>query len=352
MDREASKVPSPAETAAANPAGFERWEETERRILAPYATFAADSRGRLRPEEPDACRTVFQRDRDRVIHSKAFRRLKHKTQVFLAPEGDHYRTRLTHTLEVSQIARTIARALRLNEDLTEAIALAHDLGHTPFGHAGERTLDRLVNGGFRHYEQSVRVAEQLENNGRGLNLTREVIDGVLHHTKGEEAATPEGRIVRWADRIAYVNHDMDDAIRAGVLREEDIPLEIHLNLGDCCKARIDTLVTAMLHSRGADIRMDPAVLPYFDELHTFMYDYLYYNPKAKGEEAKVDGIIRALFDYYAAHPDKLPEEYALVRERDGVGRAVADYVAGMTDNYALEIYHELFIPRGWALTRF
>lgn len=330
------------------PERSERWEDVERRFLAPYATFSADSR-RRRPEEPDALRTPFQRDRDRVLHCKSFRRLKHKTQVFLAPEGDHYRTRLTHTLEVAQIARTIARALRVNEDLTEAIALAHDLGHTPFGHAGERTLDRLVEGGFRHYEQSVRVVERLENTGRGLNLTIEVIDGILHHTKGEQAATPEGRIVRIADRIAYVNHDMDDAIRAGVLREEDIPLEIHMALGDCTGARIDTLVRAMVRG-GEQIRMDPAVQPYFDDLHEFMYEHLYYNPKAKSEESKVDGVIRGLFCHFAEHPDELPEEYALVRERDGTHRAVADYVAGMTDNYALELYHELYIPRGWAMT--
>ncbi len=325
------------------------WEETERQILSPYAALAAESRGRRRPEEPSPYRTAYQRDRDRVLHCKSFRRLKHKTQVFLAPEGDHYRTRLTHTLEVAQIARTIARALRLNEDLTEAIALAHVLGHTPFGHAGERSLNQQVEGGFRHYEQSVRVVEFLENTGRGLNLTAEVLDGVLHHTKGAEATTLEGRIVRWADKIAYVNHDMDDAIRAGVLREEDIPLEIHLHVGDCTTARIDTLVTAMIRASGEDIAMDPAVEPYFQELHTFMYDYLYLNSKAKVEESKVDGMISALFAYYVANPDKLPEEYALIRERDGTDRAVCDYVAGMTDNYALELYHELYVPRGWSV---
>ncbi len=325
------------------------WEETERQILSPYASLSANSRGRERAEEPSPYRTAYQRDRDRVLHSKSFRRLKHKTQVFLAPEGDHYRTRLTHTLEVAQIARTIARALRLNEDLTEAIALAHDLGHTPFGHAGERCLDTCVEGGFRHYEQSVRVVERLENTGRGLNLTWEVRDGILHHTKGEEAATQEGQIVRWADKIAYVNHDMDDAIRAGVLREEDIPLELHMHLGDNTTTRIDALVSAMITASGERIAMDPAIEPYFQELHTYMYDYLYRNPKAKSEESKVGGMLSALFEYYVKNPDKLPQEYAIIRERDGTERAVCDYVAGMTDNFALEMYHELYIPRGWSV---
>ncbi len=327
------------------------WEETERQILSARAALAADSRGREVPESPCAYRTAYQRDRDRVLHCKSFRRLKHKTQVFLAPEGDHYRTRLTHTLEVAQIARTIARALRLNEDLTEAVALAHDLGHTPFGHAGERSLNALMPTGFRHYEQSVRVVEKLENTGRGLNLTWEVRDGILCHTKGAAAATLEGQIIRWADRIAYVNHDMDDAIRAGVLSEADIPLEIHLHLGDSSTARIDSLVTAMIDgSLDKDaIAMDATVEPYFTQLHDFMYAHLYLNPKAKSEESKVDGIISALFDYYVKHPDRLPEEYALTRERDSVEQAVCDYVAGMTDNFALETYHTLYVPRGWSV---
>ena len=325
------------------------WEETERLILSPRAAFSADSRGRERPEQSCPYRTVYQRDRDRVLHCKAFRRLKHKTQVFLAPEGDHYRTRLTHTLEVSQIARTIARALRLNEDLTEAIALAHDLGHTPFGHAGERCLNACMDGGFRHYEQSVRVVEQLENGGRGLNLTWEVRDGILHHTKGEEAATLEGRIVRWADRIAYINHDMDDAMRAGVLREEDIPSEIRQALGHRTTARIDTLVTAMIRGSEETIAMDAAVEPYFQQLHTFLYEHLYLDSQAKSEESKVDGIIAALFHHYVDHPDQLPEEYVRIREQDGIQRAVGDYVAGMTDHFALERYEELFIPHSWVI---
>lgn len=326
------------------------WAEIEKEILSPYAALSANSRGRQRPVPDSPYRTAYQRDRDRVLHCKSFRRLKHKTQVFLSPEGDHYRTRLTHTLEVAQIARTIARALRLNEDLTEAVALAHDLGHTPFGHAGERCLNKCVEGGFRHYEQSVRVVEKLENTGMGLNLTWEVRDGMLHHTGGEEAATLEGRIVRWADKIAYINHDMDDAIRAGVLREADIPLELHMHLGSDTKSRIDTLVTAMITGSHDDVvGMDPAIEPYFWDLHTYMYDYLYLNSDAKIEETKVDGIVSALFDYYVKNPDKLPEEYTLVREQDGTARAVCDYVAGMTDNFALETYHELFVPRGWTV---
>ncbi len=325
------------------------WEDVERQILSPRAALSADSRGRERAEEASPYRTAYQRDRDRVLHSKSFRRLKHKTQVFLAPEGDHYRTRLTHTLEVAQIARTIARALRLNEDLTEAVALAHDLGHTPFGHAGERSLDKLMPGGFRHYEQSARVVEKLENTGNGLNLTWEVRDGILCHTKGAVAATLEGQIVRWADRIAYVNHDMDDAIRAGVLREEDIPLEIHLHVGDCCASRIDTLVSAMIDASEDAITMRSEIVPYFEQLHAFMHEHLYRNPKAKSEESKVDGLISGLFEYFMKNPDRLPQEYALIRERDGVEQAVCDYVAGMTDNFAVEMYHTLYIPRGWSV---
>lgn len=326
------------------------WEETEKLFLSPYAAFSGATRGRERPEKPCPYRTAYQRDRDRILHSKSFRRLKHKTQVFLAPEGDHYRTRLTHTLEVAQIARTVARTLRLNEDLTEAIALAHDLGHTPFGHAGERALNELMGEeGFHHYEQGVRVVEKLEHNGEGLNLTWEVRDGILHHTKGEEAATLEGRVVRWADQIAYINHDMDDAIRAGVLREDDIPMDIHTALGSSKSARIDTLVTAMINgSVPGTVAMDSEIEPYFTQLHKFMYDYLYFNPKAKSEESKVGGMLSALFDYYVKNPDKLPEEYGLIREREGVRRAVCDYVAGMTDNYALEVYHDLYVPKGWS----
>lgn len=328
----------------------ERYEIAEDSWLLPEATRAASSRGRERPEEQCAYRTVFQRDRDRILHCKAFRRLKHKTQVFLSPEGDHYRTRLTHTLEVSQIARTISRALRLNEDLTEAIALGHDLGHTPFGHAGERALNARMDGGFRHYEQSVRVVERLERDGRGLNLTFEVRDGILCHTKGREAVTPEGRVVRLADRLAYIHHDMDDAMRAGILREEDVPADLRAVLGETHAERIDTLITDVVeHSSGASVQMDPETQVAFDRLHDFMFDAVYVNPVAKREEGKVDGFVDRLFAYFLSHPDRLPSEYTAVREQEGVARAVCDYIAGMTDNYALEVYRGLFIPSGWTL---
>ena len=326
----------------------EEWERLERQILSPKAAFA-DEAVRDRPDEPCAYRTAFQRDRDRILHCKAFRRLKHKTQVFLSPEGDHYRTRLTHTLEVAQIARTVARALRLNEDLTEAIALGHDLGHTPFGHAGERALDQLMPGGFRHYEQSVRVVERLENEGRGLNLTVQTRDGILTHTKGTEARTLEGRVVRLADQVAYISHDIDDAERAGVLSEGDIPAHLRTALGEGRTARIDRMVTSLVENSGDTIRMDPATAAAFRELHEFMYDAVYRNPVAKGEERKIDGLIGRMFEYFCLNPDQLPPEYAPIREREGVQRAVCDYVAGMTDNYALDIYHHLFIPRSWEI---
>ena len=330
-------------------AARERYEALEKQILCSRAALASESRGREREEEPCAYRTAFQRDRDRILHCKAFRRLKQKTQVFLSPEGDHYRTRLTHTLEVSQIARTIARALQLNEDLTEAISLGHDLGHTPFGHAGERALDGVMEGGFRHYEQSVRVVEKLENDGAGLNLTWEVRDGILRHTCGEQAATLEGRIVRLADRVAYINHDIDDAVRAGVLAETDVPAEIREALGDRRTTRIDRLVTSIVENSGEDIRMDPEMEGYFLRLHEFLFSSLYRNPVAKSEESKVDGLVRRMFAYFVEHPHRLPEEYRAICELEGAARAACDYIAGMTDNYALEIYHALFIPQGWAV---
>ncbi len=327
----------------------ERYEQAERVFLSERATFSADTRGRDIPEQPSLYRTAFQRDRDRVLHSKAFRRLKHKTQVFLSPEGDHYRTRLTHTLEVSQIARTVARALSLNEDLTEAIALAHVLGHTPFGHAGERALNAVMEGGFHHYEQSVRVVERLERDGVGLNLTWEVRDGILHHTKGDEAATPEGRIVRYADQIAYIHHDMDDAVRAGILKEEDVPLSIRQSLGATRGERLDRLVAALIENGNEQIGMAPAVREQFDALHGFMYDALYYNPIAKGEEGKVEELIRRLYVHFSEHPEQLPEEYHRVYLEEGACRAACDYVSGMSDNFALSVYHEVYIPRGWSV---
>ncbi len=324
-----------------------RIEAAERLILCENAAFADSSKGRANPEQECDLRTCFQRDRDRVIHSKAFRRLKHKTQVFLSPEGDHYRTRLTHTLEVSQIARTIARALALNEDLTEAIALAHDLGHTPFGHAGERALNDCAEFGFRHYEQSVRVVDRIEKDGKGLNLTDEVLNGIVRHTTGEQAYTLEGRIVRMADRIAYINHDIDDAVRAGILSEEDIPLDIRQKLGFSKSERIDTLVNSVIRASGDDILMESDYFEKYDKLHKFLFDSVYTNPIAKCEEYKVGDMIRWLFSYYVRNSNKLPSEYNEIREKEGVERAAVDHIAGMTDRYATLTFTNLFIPRGW-----
>lgn len=328
----------------------ERFEQQERLVLSPQAVFSADA-VRDRKEQPCTYRTAFQRDRDRILHSKSFRRLKHKTQVFLSPEGDHYRTRLTHTLEVSQIARTIARALQLNEDLTEAISLGHDLGHTPFGHAGERALNMLMAdiGGFRHYDQSVRIVEKLEHDGQGLNLTTVVRDGIARHTNDPLAKTLEGQIVRLADRIAYVNHDMDDAIRAGVLKESDVPKEVREVLGETHAKRIDTLITAVVNYSGEGIGMDVDTWRYFDMLHAFLYSDLYLDSAAKVEEKKVDTLIRQMFGYFMEHPQKLPAEYTHTVQTEGVMNAVGDYIASMTDNYALEVYNDLFIPRSWSI---
>ena len=327
-----------------------RTEQAEHLLLAPEATFADRSAGRVRAEPPCDLRTDFQRDRDRILHCKAFRRLKHKTQVFLAPEGDHYRTRLTHTLEVAQIARTIARCMRLNEDLTEAIALGHDLGHTPFGHAGERALNaRMASlGGFVHYAQSVRVVERLENDGAGLNLTAEVRDGILHHTTGAQAATPEGRIVRIADRIAYINHDIDDAERAGILTPDAIPAPLVRVLGNRRKTRIDTMVRSLvLHATPTQLTMAPEVQEAFDALHEFLYENVYRNPAAKSEEAKVPELVGRLFSHYCAHPDLLPADLQPICAAEGVPRAVCDYIAGMTDGYAIHAFETLMIPQSW-----
>ena len=326
----------------------ERTQQIEEQILSPYASLSRSTKGRDRPEEECDLRTPYQRDRDRIIHCKAFRRLKRKTQVFLSPEGDHYRTRLTHTLEVAQIARTIARALRLNEDLTEAISLGHDLGHTPFGHAGERALNEIFPGGFRHYEQSVRVVEKLEKNGLGLNLTKEVRDGILHHTHGQEASTLEGQIVRYADRIAYINHDIDDAERAGVLEESQIPKEITNLLGTSKSARINCLVNAVVdNSQDGQIRMDPACKEAFDELNSFMYQRVYYNPYAKGEEKKVPTLIEILFTYLK-NPAHLPDDMRRIAEEEGCERAACDYLAGMTDHYAIRLFQNIYIPEAWS----
>ena len=314
-------------------------EQNEYKILCDKAVFADKSKGEIR--------TCFQRDRDRIIHCRAFRRLKHKTQVFLAPSGDHYRTRLTHTLEVSQIARTIARALHLNEDLTEAIALGHDLGHTPFGHAGERALNNLSPNGFKHYEQSVRVVEKLEKNGKGLNLTDEVKNGILCHTSGEDAYTLEGQIIRIADKIAYINHDIDDAIQAGVMAEEDIPLDIRMSLGMSKSERINNMVLNVINNSDDKILMDDDFWQLFNELHEFMFVAVYKNPVCKSEEVKAVQMIEKLYEYYLRNPDKMPEEYQIIANDEGIDRAVCDYIAGMSDNYSVKIFNQLFVPMFW-----
>lgn len=325
-------------------------ENNERLILSDKAALSSETLGR-RLEEPKCdLRTDFQRDRDRIIHSRSFRRLKHKTQVFLSPESDHYRTRLTHTLEVSQIARTIARALRLNEDLTEAIALGHDLGHTPFGHAGERAINGLVSFGFNHYEQSKRVCEKIEKGGKGLNLTLEVLDGIERHTCGEWPKSLEGKIVRISDRIAYINHDIDDAIRGGVISADDLPREIVEKFGNTKSERINTLVKAVVDNSDDDILMDKQTEKYYDMLHKFLFEAVYKNPVAKSEETKVSGLVGGLFDYYIKNTDKLPEEYKRIWETEGKERAVADYVAGMTDRYAVTVYTNIYVPKGWSLS--
>lgn len=322
-------------------------ENNEKLILSPKACFSAESRGRTRQEEECNVRTCFQRDRDRIIHCLSFRRLKHKTQVFLAPTGDHYRTRLTHTLEVAQIARTIARALHLNEDLTETIALGHDLGHTPFGHAGERALDSLSPCGFKHYEQSVRVVERLEKNGHGLNLTDEVKNGILCHTKGEDAYTLEGQIIRIADKIAYINHDIDDAVRAGVLNEEDIPLDLRLRLGMSKSERINNMVLNVIENSENKILMSDEYWQLFNELHRFMFVAVYKNPVCKSEETKAVAMLEKLYDFYSKNPEKMPEEFLSIANDEGVERAVCDYIAGMSDNYSVKIFNQLFVPMFW-----
>lgn len=323
----------------------------ERERLSPYACHAEDSAGRVLEREQCPVRTCFQRDADRIIHSKSFRRLMHKTQVFLNPEGDHYRTRMTHTLEVTRIARTIARGLRLNEDLTEAAALGHDLGHTPFGHAGERVLNEIMPGGFEHNVQSLRVVERLENGGEGLNLTYEVRRGILCHTGPDRAETLEGQIIRMADQIAYINHDIDDAMRGGIIYPMDIPLRISQVLGFNHGERINTLVEDIIRtSEGKPFVMQsPEKAEAMQDLRAFMFEAVYHNPVAKGEESKAQELISRLFEYYVKNPDKLPSDYQDIRVLEGVERAVCDYVAGMTDNYCIEKYSEVFLPSAWAV---
>jgi len=323
----------------------ERTEELEKCTLSPFAALSSESRGRAREEEPCPIRTAFQRDRDRIIHSKAFRRLKDKTQVFLAPEADHFRTRLTHTLEVAQIARTIARGLRLNEDLTEAIALGHDLGHTPFGHAGEDVLNQVHPGGFSHNEQSLRVVDLLE--GGGLNLTWEVRDGILNHPWRCKPSTLEGRCVQISDRIAYVNHDIDDAIRAGIIRDEDIPVRARKVLGPTHGSRINTLVTDVIRcSIGkAEVSFTEEVLSSLDELRKFLFERVYIDSPAKREEEKAKLVVEALYRYYTSNTGEVKMEHNLT---DDPGTRACDYVAGMTDRYAIGQYKRIFVPRTWS----
>ena len=329
----------------------EQTEAAEAALLSPYACLSAQSRGRQVPLEPCPTRTCFQRDIDRIVHSKAFRRLKHKTQVFLEPEGDHYRTRMTHTIEVSRIARTIARGLRLNEDLAEAAAYGHDLGHTPFGHAGERVLNEIMPGGFAHNEQSLRVVDRLERDGEGLNLTYEVRRGILCHTGPQQAETLEGRLLRLADKIAYINHDIDDAIRGKIIFPMDIPLSVSQVLGFTHDQRINTLtVDVITQSAGKnDILQSPACREAMHQLREFMFEYVYRNPVAKGEEGKAQDMIRRLFEYYVRDPDKLPPEYQDIRMTEGIERAVCDYISGMTDKYAVEQFGNAFIPKSWSV---
>ncbi len=328
----------------------EEREKLEELLVGPLGVRARDSAGRAVREEESSLRTCFQRDADRITHCKAFRRLKHKTQVFLQPEGDHYRTRLTHTLEVTRLARTVARALMLNEDLAEAIALGHDLGHTPFGHAGERALNRIYSGGFRHYEQSLRVVDRIEKDGRGLNLCRETRIGILAHTTGHPEESRESMVVRLCDHVAYLNHDLDDALRAGIVTEEEVPDLIHEKLGTCSSRRIDTFIRDIVdESRGGRVDISEGLRDVWDLFHEFMNERVYRNPVAKGEEAKVDNILRGIWDHYYAHPEAMPEDYRAIAERDGLDRAVTDYVSGMTDDYAIEQYGKIYIPMAWSV---
>ena len=333
----------------------EQIQEMEKEILSPYACLSANSRGRDREEAECDIRPVFQRDRDRILHSKAFRRLKNKTQVFLTPKGDHYRTRLSHTLEVSQNARTIAKALRLNEDLVEAIALGHDLGHTPFGHAGERLLNDVYEGGFKHNEQSVRIVEKLEKDGEGLNLTWEVRDGILNHQTGRMPHTLEGRIVRLSDKIAYVNSDFDDAIRAQILCEEDIPLEIRKTLGFDTRSRLDCLIhDIIIHSKGKDdIIMSEECAGALKELRSFMFTNLYLNPIAKSEEVKAETMLRQLYNYYMEHLELLPPKFLqMIDEGEDTGRVMCDFISGMTDQFAINRFTEFYLPEAWQVDGF
>lgn len=332
----------------------EQLEKIEEETLSKYACLSSKSAGRDKKEKECELRTIFQRDRDRIIHCKAFRRLKHKTQVFLIPEGDHYRTRLTHTLEVSQIARTIAKSLRLNEDLTEAIALGHDLGHTPFGHAGEAVLNRLLPQGFEHCEQSVRIVEKIERNGQGLNLTKEVRDGILNHRTSGNPKTLEGKIVRLSDKIAYINHDIDDAITAKILKESDLPKDVTDIIGNSVKSRIDFLVKDIVYNSCDinDIKMSPDVDKAIAKLRSWLFENVYNNNNkknvAKTEEKKAQNVVEVLFYHYKNNIDEMPAEYIkLLNDGEDKLQVVADYISGMTDDYAINKFKELYIPIGW-----
>ena len=328
----------------------ENLEQLEYKNLSKYACHSADSRGRLREEEQCDIRPVFQRDRDRILHSKSFRRLKDKTQVFLTPEGDHYRTRLTHTLEVSQNARTIAKALSLNEDLVEAIALGHDLGHTPFGHAGERALNAVCPFGFEHAKQSVRTVDILEKGGQGLNLTYEVRDGILNHQTKGQPMTLEGKIVRFSDKIAYIHHDMDDAIRAGILTEKDIPREISDVLGCSLGERLDTFIHDIVTNSydTNDIKMSDEISKAMKDLRQFMFEYVYTNPLAKAEESKAEMLIQTLYSYYRHHLELLPADLlSLIDQGEHEEVVVSDYIAAMTDRFAIARYEDIYVPKTW-----
>lgn len=328
---------------------MEQWEEEH---LSPYAAKSRNSKGRQRAEEECDIRPVFQRDRDRIIHCKAFRRLKDKTQVFLTPEGDHYRTRLTHTLEVSQNARTIAKALNLNEELVEAIALGHDLGHTPFGHAGERALNRVCPLGFEHSEQSVRTVDRLEKDGQGLNLTYEVRDGILNHQTSGRPHTLEGKIVRLSDKIAYIHHDMDDAVRAGILTEMDIPADIRAVIGSSAGERLDCFIHDIVTNSmdKNDIIMSEPVAKAMKDIRQFMFEHVYTNPLAKAEENKAEVLMETLYSYYMKHADDLPEEFLkLLSEGEPRERVVCDYVGAMSDRFAIAVYNEIFVPKSWQI---
>lgn len=326
-------------------------EEWEQRYLSSYASLSSNTKGREIAEELCDIRPEYQRDRDRILHCKSFRRLKHKTQVFLAPEGDHYRTRLTHTLEVAQIARTIARSLRLNEDLTEAIALGHDLGHTPFGHSGERILDQICPDGFAHYQQSVRVVERLEKDGNGLNLTWEVRDGILNHRTSGQPSTLEGGVVRLSDKIAYINHDIDDAIRARIFVEQDLPAIYTDVLGHSVRERLNTMIHDIIKSstNQPEVRMSPGMEEAMQGLRSWMFEHVYRSDIPKAEEGKAQQLIVSLYQYYMEHIIELPEEYLLmmINQREKKERVVCDYIAGMSDKYAIDKFEELFVPKAW-----